>query len=184
VIPNWPERIHAVGIGGGGMSALAAMFADEGHEVSGSDRAAGPFPLLDGRGVVVSRGHDATHLDGHGRGPAEFVIRSAAVPDDNPELIAARALGLPILKYSEALGRLMLERPGVAVAGTHGKTTTTALLAHLLTECGRRPGWAVGGGPLTLPARRPGATGSSPSWWRPASTTIPSSTCTTTWASC
>ncbi len=78
-------------------------------------------------------------------------MRSAAVPDDDPEIAEARRRELPVLKYAEALGRLMSARRGVAVAGTHGKTTTTALIAHLLRGAGRDPAWIVGGTPLSLP---------------------------------
>jgi UDP-N-acetylmuramate--alanine ligase len=145
---NLPRRIHCVGVGGGGLSALAALLAERGHMVSGSDSS----PAFSGeelvyRGVVVRRGHDRSWL-----GDAELVIRSAAVPDDNPEISAALERDLPVLKYSEALGRVMAGKRGVAVAGTHGKTTTTALVAHLLRECGTDPSWVVGGRPLSLPA--------------------------------
>ncbi|MHC5209764.1 MAG: UDP-N-acetylmuramate--L-alanine ligase [Planctomycetota bacterium] len=143
-----PRRIHCVGIGGGGLSALAGLLAERGHEVSGSDTSdAFAVDDLTRRGISVSRGHDAGHL-----GAAELLIRSAAVPDSNPEVEAARARDVPVIKYSEALGRLMAGRRGVAVAGTHGKTTTTALVAHLLRACGTDPAWIVGGRPLSLPA--------------------------------
>jgi UDP-N-acetylmuramate--alanine ligase len=143
-----PDRIHCVGIGGGGLGPLAHMLADAGHTVSGSDGAPGFVPdALAARGIAVARGHDAAHV-----GRAELLIRSVAVPEDNPEVLAARERDLPVLKYSEALGRLMALRRGVAVAGTHGKTTTTAMVAHLLRGCGRDPAWLVGGAPLTLPA--------------------------------
>jgi UDP-N-acetylmuramate--alanine ligase len=143
-----PQRIHCVGIGGGGLSALAALLAERGHVVSGSDAAPGfcPEPLR-ARGIDAHCGHAAPHV-----GPAELLVRSAAVPDDNPEVAEARRRELPVLKYAEALGRLMAARRGIAVAGTHGKTTTTALLAHLLRASGRDPGWIVGGVPLSLPA--------------------------------
>lgn len=143
-----PRRIHCVGVGGGGLSALAALLAERGHVVSGSDNSSGfSGEDLVYRGVVVRRGHDAAWL-----GDAELVIRSAAVPDSNPEVSAALEQQLPVLKYSEALGRVMAGKRGVAVAGTHGKTTTTALVAHLLRECGTDPAWVVGGKPLSLPA--------------------------------
>jgi UDP-N-acetylmuramate--alanine ligase len=137
-----------VGIGGGGLSALAGLLADRGHEVSGSDSSdAFAVEELTRRGIDVRRGHDAEHV-----GSAELLIRSAAVPDSNPEVEAARANDVPVIKYSEALGRLMAGRRGVAVAGTHGKTTTTAMVAHLLRACGTDPSWILGGRPLSLPA--------------------------------
>lgn len=140
-----PDRIHAVGVGGGGLAPLARLLAARGHEVSGSDRTARPD--LRAAGLAVHEGHAAEHL-----GSAQLVVRSAAVPDANPEIAAARARDVPVLRYSEALGALMGERAGVAIAGTHGKTTTTALVAHLLRAVGADPGWIVGGRPRSLPA--------------------------------
>lgn len=142
-----PQRIHCVGIGGGGLGPLAGLLAAAGHTVSGSDTAPGFSPEeWTSRGIKAWAGHAAEHVAG-----AQLLIRSVAVPEENPELLAARERDLPVLKYSEALGRLMSLRRGVAVAGTHGKTTTTALIAHLLRSCGRDPSWLVGGIPLTLP---------------------------------
>jgi len=142
-----PQRIHCVGVGGGGLSALARLLAARGHSVSGSDSAA-DFHVteLSAAGVSVRAGHDARHL-----GDAQLLVRSAAVPDSNPEVAAALAAGVPVLKYSEALGRLMTGRRGIAVAGTHGKSTTTALVAHLLRAGGLDPAWVVGARPLSLP---------------------------------
>jgi UDP-N-acetylmuramate--alanine ligase len=142
-----PRRIHCVGLGGGGLGPLAGLLAARGHEVSGSDASPTfvPEELL-ARGIAARNGHDARHV-----GRAELLVRSVAVPDDNPEVAEARRRALPVLKYSEALGRVMASRRGVAVAGTHGKTTTTALVAHLLRAAGRNPGWIVGGRPLSLP---------------------------------
>ncbi|MGQ0552130.1 MAG: UDP-N-acetylmuramate--L-alanine ligase [Planctomycetota bacterium] len=142
-----PRVVHCVGIGGGGLSALAVLLVARGHVVSGSDAAPGfDAEALRRRGIRVARGHAAEHV-----GAAELLIRSAAVPEHNPEVVAARAAGVPVLKYSEALGRLMAQRRGVAVAGTHGKSTTTALVAHLLRAAGRDPAWVVGARPLSLP---------------------------------
>ena len=146
-----PARIHCVGVGGGGLAPLACLLAARGHRLSGSDLVGAKAELTDA-GVSVARGHDAAHL-----GDAELVIRSAAVPEDNPEVAAAHDRGLPVLKYSEALGRLMTGRRGIALAGTHGKTTSTALVAHLLREVGADPSWIVGGEPVGLPAWGAGA---------------------------
>jgi len=142
-----PRRIHCVGLGGGGLGPLAGLLVARGHEVSGCDGAPTfvPGPLR-ARGIAACAGHDARHV-----GATELLVRSAAVPDDHPEVAEARRRALPVLKYAEALGRVMASRRGVAVAGTHGKTTTTALIAHLLRAAGRRPGWIVGGRPLSLP---------------------------------
>ncbi len=146
-VPRFPPRVHMVGVAGGGLSGLAVLLADEGHKVSGSDRT--PSDMLKAlrtHGVVVHEEHDATWAQG-----ADLIVHSAAVPDDNPELQAGRDAGIPVVKYSEAVGALLRGRPGIAIAGTHGKTTTTALLAHLLQASGLAPGWVVGGRPLTLP---------------------------------
>ncbi len=143
----WPRRIHCVGLGGGGVSAIACLLADRGLRVSGSDSSASlDVAHFERHGVAVRRGHSPEHV-----ADAELLIRSVAVPDGNPELRAAAERRLPVLKYSEALGRLMSERQGIAVAGTHGKTTTTALVTHLLRGAGADPGWIVGGRPLSLP---------------------------------
>jgi UDP-N-acetylmuramate--alanine ligase len=122
------------------MRSMAALLLELGCEVSGSD--SGSVTELAGlaaRGARVVNGHDAANLAG-----ADLVIVSAAVPTDNPELVAARASGIPILTHAQALGALMATRDGIAVAGTHGKSTTTALVAHLLAVAGRDPTLAGG----------------------------------------
>ena len=148
-----PQRVHCVGIAGGGLSALAGLLASRGHDVSGSDANGAP-PALAAAGVRLHRGHDAEHL-----GQAQLVIRSAAVPDSNVEVAAARGADVPVLKYSEALGRLMSTRRGLAVAGTHGKTSTTAMAAHLLQSVGATPAWIIGGQPEGMAPYAWGASG-------------------------
>jgi UDP-N-acetylmuramate--alanine ligase len=134
-------HIHLVGIGGSGLSAIAQLLLESGYEVSGSDEVLSPFAeALAARGAVVFHGHSAEQLDG-----AEMVIVSSAVPGDNPEVVAARASGIPVLKRGEFLGRLMEGQQGIAVAGTHGKTTTTGLIAFLLDRAGLDPSFIVGG---------------------------------------
>jgi len=129
------RRPHLVGVAGTGMRSLATLLVDLGHDVSGSDLAAGPaLDALAARGVRVFAGHRAEQIKG-----ADLVICSAAVPEENPELVAARERGLPVLTHAQALGALMDQRVGIGVAGTHGKSTTTALIAHLLTVAGRDP---------------------------------------------
>lgn len=141
-----PRRVHCTGVAGGGVSVLAGLLASLEHEVSGSDRAGVPATL-------VAAGVRAAHDDGPAlAAQADLLVRSAAVPDDDAEVSAARDAGVPVIKYAEALGRLMAGRRGVAVAGTHGKTTTAALTAHLLQHAGRAPAWIVGGRPLGLPS--------------------------------
>ena len=134
-------RVHFVGIGGSGLSAIAQVLLESGYDVSGSDLVLSPFALaLAGRGAHVYQGHSADNLDG-----AEMVIVSSAVPADNPEVLAAQARGVPVLKRADFLGRLMEGRQGIAVAGTHGKTTTTGLIAFMLDRAGLDPTFIVGG---------------------------------------
>lgn len=129
------DRPHLVGVAGTGMSALATLLLDMGKAVSGCDGGGGAtLGWLARRGVDVGRGHAAEHVD-----HADLVVASAAVPSNNPDLVAARRRGLPILSHAQALGALMAARRGVAVAGTHGKSTTAALIAHILSTAGRDP---------------------------------------------
>ncbi len=133
--------VHFIAIGGSGMNGIASAFLDLGYQVSGSDRQdSGYLQALTQRGARTYIGHAAEQL-----GDAKTVIASSAIREDNPELAEARARGLRILHRSEALGSLMLGRRGVAVAGTHGKTTTTAMIARVLTEIGADPSYLIGG---------------------------------------
>ncbi|HWC10721.1 MAG TPA: Mur ligase domain-containing protein, partial [Acidimicrobiales bacterium] len=136
-----PRRIHVVGIGGAGMSAIAEVLATMGHTVSGSD--AVPSAAVDrlrGLGVDVAVGHDAAHV-----GDAEVVTVSTAIPPDNPEVVAAGARDIPVLRRAETLAALAATRRTIAVAGTHGKTTTTAMLATAMAGAGLDPSFLVGG---------------------------------------
>ena len=136
-----PRRIHVVGIGGAGMSAIAEVLATMGHRVSGSDAALSPvLDRLRSLGVEVAVGHDAAHI-----GEVEVVTASTAIRPDNPEVVAARARGVPVLRRAEVLAALAATRRTIAVAGTHGKTTTTAMLATALAGAGVRPSFLVGG---------------------------------------
>ncbi len=134
------HRVHVVGVGGAGMSAIAAFLVAMGHRVSGSDRRAGfATARLADLGVEVSVGHEAAHVAG-----AEVVTASPAVGDDNVELVEARRLGVPVLSRAEVLGALASTRSTVAVAGTHGKTTTASMLALALRAAGMRPSFLIG----------------------------------------
>lgn len=133
--------IHAVGVGGSGMSGLARILAGMGHRVSGSDAQGGLLADLAGAGIRVHAGHAAAHLPPD----AAVVIASAAVPASNPELAEARRRGIPVWKYAEAAGRLMRGARGVAIAGTHGKTTTTSAVAWVLASAGLDPSFLIGG---------------------------------------
>jgi len=134
-------RTHFVGIGGAGMSPMAAILLQRGEVVSGSDLQATPVTAsLAALGATVHQGHRAEQSHGTDR-----VVISSAVPADNPEVLEARRLGLPVLKAAELLSWLMRDRMGLCVAGTHGKTTTTAMLALALREAGLDPSFVVGG---------------------------------------
>ncbi|WP_315098088.1 UDP-N-acetylmuramate--L-alanine ligase [uncultured Cellulomonas sp.] len=134
-------RVHLVGVGGAGMSAIAALLAARGVPVSGSDAADGPaLPALREAGVAVHVGHDAALVDG-----VDTLVVSSAVRETNPELARARELGLRVLHRSEALAALMVDRDAVAVAGAHGKTTTSAMIATALLHAGADPSFAIGG---------------------------------------
>ncbi len=134
-------RIHLIGIGGTGISAIARVLLEMGHTVSGSDRAENSFTReLAAAGVTIHIGHRPENIH-----RVDLVVRSSAVSDDNPEVTAARAFNIPVLKRSDFLGSLMDGKTGIAVAGTHGKTTTTSMLAWLLTALGQDPTFIVGG---------------------------------------
>lgn len=138
-------RVHLVGVGGAGMSAVALLLAARGLPVSGSDAADGPaLPALRAAGVAVAVGHDAALVAG-----VDTLVVSSAVRESNPELAAARAAGTRVLHRSEALAALMADRDAVAVAGAHGKTTTSAMVATALLAAGRDPSFAIGGTVLT-----------------------------------
>src|SRR5688572_9821697 len=136
------RRVHFIGIGGSGMSGLARMLLDNGAIVTGSE----PKPndttyALTKRGVRVSRDQVGELLTKD----MDLVVRTAAVPDNNLEYQAAKKLGIRTIKYAEMLGQVMGERFGIAVAGTHGKSTTTAMISYALLQCGADPSFVVGG---------------------------------------
>ncbi len=139
------ERAHLVGVGGAGMSGIARILADRGFAVSGSD--ARDSPVLAGlaaRGVLTAVGHDAANLALLPGGPTAVVV-STAVRPDNPEVAAARAAGIPVVRRADALAALMTGYRGVCIAGTHGKTSTTSMLTVALQLAGADPSFAIGG---------------------------------------
>ena len=146
--------VHFVGIGGAGMSGIARVMLAAGTAVSGSDaRHSQVLDELAALGAVVRVGHDAANL-----GAADTLVVSTAIRQDNPELGAARSRGLRIMHRGTALASIMLGRRGIAVAGTHGKTTTSSMLTTALQRCGADPGYVIGG---TLVATGLGASGGS-----------------------
>jgi UDP-N-acetylmuramate--alanine ligase len=135
------RRLHFVGVGGAGMSGLALVARSLGAEVTGSDLADSPYcELLRAAGIEPRLGHDAANVPEG----AELVV-STAIPDHNPELAAARAAGAPVHHRGDLLGELTRLKRSIAVAGAHGKTTTAAMIAHVLLETGRDPAFLVGG---------------------------------------
>ncbi|NII09905.1 UDP-N-acetylmuramate--L-alanine ligase [Oleiagrimonas sp. C23AA] len=135
------RRVHFIGIGGVGMSGIAEVLHNLGYQVSGSDRARTPTTeRLAALGITVFEGHDAAQVD-----DVDVVVTSSAIRDDNPELEAARERRIPMVPRAEMLGELMRFRRGIAIAGTHGKTTTTSLTASVLAEAGYDPTFVIGG---------------------------------------
>jgi UDP-N-acetylmuramate--alanine ligase len=136
-----PRRIHLVGIGGAGMSAIATVLSAMGHTVTGSDlKASLTLDRLAAAGVRVAVGHRAENV-----GKADAVAASTAVPKSNPEVATARERGIPVLSRAQILAAVVDTRRTVAVAGTHGKTTSCSMLALVLVEAGLRPSFIVGG---------------------------------------
>jgi UDP-N-acetylmuramate--alanine ligase len=139
-------HVHLVGIGGSGLSAIARILHERGFLVSGSDRAPSAFTsALQGMGIFIYPSHVATNVHG-----ADLVVRSSAIPDDNPEVVEAKRLGIPVLKRAELMDMLLDGFRCIAVAGTHGKTTTSAMISWILKEVGRDPSYIIGGISLNL----------------------------------
>jgi UDP-N-acetylmuramate--alanine ligase len=135
------RRIHFVGIGGIGMSGIAELLANLGYEVSGSDaKASDTTARLAALGVTVHEGHAAEHV-----AHADVIVVSSAVGPDNPEVVAARARGVPVMPRAEMLAELMHLQRGIAIAGAHGKTTTTSMIALVLEQAGLDPTAVIGG---------------------------------------
>ncbi|WP_438434343.1 UDP-N-acetylmuramate--L-alanine ligase [Gorillibacterium sp. sgz500922] len=143
---NQLEHVHFIGIGGYGMSAIAKVMLEMGYEVSGSDLVQQELTeKLAAKGARVFIGHEAEHVRG-----ADLVVYSTALSNDNVEKREAEERNIPILHRSQMLARLMNERKGVAVAGAHGKTTTSSMLALVLEACGQDPTYIIGGEVMNL----------------------------------
>lgn len=141
-LPTAMDRPHFIGIGGAGMSGIAKILAQRGAEVAGSDaKESATADALRALGATVHIGHAAEHL----AADASCVVVSSAIREDNPELVRAAELGIPVVHRSDALAALMNGLRPIAVAGTHGKTTTTSMLAVSLSELDLGPSYAIGG---------------------------------------
>ncbi len=135
------QHVHIVGVGGFGMSAIARVLLQRGFVVSGSDQRANDLMRnLAALGVGIMVGHAPENVAG-----ADIVVISSAIPGDNPEIVAATTAGIQVVRRRDMLGALMDGYTGIAVAGTHGKTTTSALMTHVLMQAGRDPTYIVGG---------------------------------------
>ena len=142
------KRVHFVGIGGAGMSGIAEVLVTQGYQVSGSDLSASAVTRrLQSLGATIAIGHAAANVAG-----ADAVVVSTAVAADNAEVVAARAAGIPVVPRALMLAELMRLKQGIAVAGTHGKTTTTSLVASILAEGGLDPTFVIGGRLLSADA--------------------------------
>lgn len=132
---------HLIGIGGSGLSAIARLLLESGYTVTGSDRELSPLAVdLQSAGARIFVGHEPSQISG-----ADFVVRSSAIPNENPEVQAALAAGIPVYKRADFLGKLMSGKTGIAIAGTHGKTTTTAMIAWMLYDLEQDPSFIAGG---------------------------------------
>ncbi len=135
-------RTHFIGIGGAGMSAIAKVLVERGHEVSGSDmKPSRAATVLEAIGASIRLGHDQANVEGAAR-----VVVSSAIPERNPELVAAREQGIPVLTRGEALAALLAPLRSIVVAGTHGKTTTTSMIVSILAAADLDPTYLVGAG--------------------------------------
>jgi len=135
------RHIHFVGIGGSGMSGIAEVLFNLGYKISGSDLAdSATLRRLGVLGIATHIGHRASNIDG-----ADAVVTSTAVRADNPEVLAARGKKIPVVPRAQMLAELMRLKQGIAIAGTHGKTTTTSLAASVLAAAGLDPTFVIGG---------------------------------------
>jgi len=146
IVSNVPEmrrirRIHFIGIGGAGMSGIAEVLNNQGYVISGSDlKQSSVTQRLEKMGVTCFIGHQVSNVDG-----VDVVVTSTAVDESNPEIVAAKENRIPVVRRAEMLAELMRYRHGIAVAGTHGKTTTTSLLASIFAAADRDPTFVIGG---------------------------------------
>jgi UDP-N-acetylmuramate--alanine ligase len=165
--------VHLVGIGGIHMSAIGQLLLERGVAVTGSDLAPSDFTRkLEAMGATVSEGHAAANVPADTR----LLVTTAAAGENNPEIAEARRRGLPVLVRAEMVAKLMEGKNVIAVAGAHGKTTTSSLIAFILSEAGRKPMYLLGVRASTSAAMPPGARARSASWRRTNTSALSSST--------
>ena len=153
------QRIHFVGIGGIGMSGIAEVLLNLGYKVSGSDlKHSAVTERLAGLGAIVFEGHKAENVPG-----AEVIVTSSAIAPGNPEVTEARKLHIPVIQRAEMLAELMRLKYGIAIAGMHGKTTTTSMVAAVLAAGGSIPPWLSAG--VWTPWARMRASANHTTWW-------------------
>jgi UDP-N-acetylmuramate--alanine ligase len=141
-LSKWAQSVHVVGLAGAGVRGIVHLLHERGVKITGSELLDSPvLEKFRRRGIDCRVGHASGNVE---QGTS-FVLISAAVKDSNPEVTAARNRSIPVLKYAECLGRLMGEKEGIAIAGTHGKTTTTAMVASIFSEAGMNPSFVIGG---------------------------------------
>lgn len=135
------QHVHFIGIAGAGLSAIARILILRGYHISGSDlRANADTQALADLGAIIHQGHHENYIDS-----SDFIIRSSAVKDNHVEVLAAQAKNIPVYKRSDIIAAIMSDKDTVAIAGTHGKTTTTSMVSHVLIETGQDPSYIVGG---------------------------------------
>ena len=133
-------HVHLVGIGGAGLSAIATVLLEQGYTVTGSDmQESEATDLLRQQGVVVSIGHNADNIT-----TPDVVVVSSAISADNPEIVEAKRRQIPVKKRPDWLGQMLAGKRGIAIAGTHGKTTTTTMASLILSEAGLSPSYIIG----------------------------------------
>ena len=135
------KNIHLIGIGGAGMSGIAEILLNSGYKVSGSDNSPSEITSrLQNLGIDIFQNHDSKNLK-----KIDLIVYSSAIAEDNPEIIYGKKTGIPVIKRAEMLANLMTMKKSIAIAGSHGKTTTTCILAHIFTKCNLDPTYIIGG---------------------------------------
>ena len=135
------KNIFLIGIGGAGMSGIAEILLNSGYKVSGSDSSPSDVTSrLKKLGIDIFHSHNSKNLN-----EIDLIVYSSAISEDNPEIMYGKKIGIPVIKRAEMLANLMTMKKSIAIAGSHGKTTTTCILAHIFTKCNLDPTYIIGG---------------------------------------